>query len=68
MCYGWQDTISEHESEMEEMREGEEIDEVLSDDYKVSPCGRLGAKTCVVQDGEFLGEFNTTEDALQFIK
>jgi hypothetical protein len=43
------------------------MDEMQNDDYKLSPCGRLGGKTGVSQSGNFLGEFNETEDALKFV-
>lgn len=38
------------------------------EDYKLTPCGRLGGKTSVSQCGKQLGEFTETEDALQFVK
>jgi len=37
------------------------------EDYKLTPSGMLGEKTSV-STYEFLGEFDTTEEALQFVK
>jgi hypothetical protein len=38
------------------------------DDYKLTPCGYLGGKTGVSQYDKFLGEFSTTDEALEFVK
>lgn len=37
------------------------------EDYKLTPCGQLGAKTAV-SSHKFLGEFDSNEDALAFVR
>lgn len=43
------------------------MSERLDDDYTLTPSGSLGGKTSV-GNGKFLGEFNTTEEALTFVR
>lgn len=39
------------------------------EDYTLTPSGQLGGKTSVSEfEGKFVGEFDTTEDALQEIQ
>lgn len=38
------------------------------DDYKLSPCGKLGGMTGVSQSGKFLGEFPDNDEALEFVR
>lgn len=40
----------------------------IQDDYQLTPCGPLGGRTAVSQYGKFIADFDTTEDALEFIK
>ncbi len=44
------------------------MDERQEDDYTLSPCGPLGSKIGVAQDGEFLGEFPTLDHAMAVIR
>lgn len=37
-------------------------------DYVLTPCGKLGSKTSVSQYSKCLGEFDSTEKGLEFIK
>ena len=38
------------------------------EDYILTPCGPLGSRTALSQhEGSSLGEFDTTEDALEFM-
>ena len=41
--------------------------EICEDDYTMTPSGRLGGRTSVGQYGKHLGEFDTTDEALEFI-
>jgi hypothetical protein len=43
-------------------------EEMLEEDYKLTPCGHLGGKTGVSQSGKFLGEFDDNESALAFVR
>ena len=44
-------------------------DEPCEEDYTLTPCGSLGAKTGVgIIGGKFLGEFTDDETAMQFIR
>jgi len=41
--------------------------DIESGDYTLTPCGKLGGKVSVCQEGKCLGEFVETEDALKFV-
>lgn len=41
--------------------------DIESGDYTLTPCGHLGGKVSVSQDGKHLNEFVEVEDALKFV-